>query len=725
MDAALAGDLDRALIPGVGVPHDSGAGVVGEHPFELACRLVGAVRNHHHPRMDRSPDAHPAAMVHAHPRRAAGGVEERVEDGPIGDGVRAVQHRLRLAIWRRHRARVQVVAADDDRRLHGATPDELVEAQARTGTLAVAEPADASRQALELDLLARGLDPPHQGGVVGELVDHGTVGDSDVLRVTRKRNPSERALAFAEQRPDVCGHEAGKLERARAPAELRLRAQAVAVVEDLRAMVEEIDHRVDVARHALASAAYIPIRIVEAQLMCVFGANTGGDVAERIVRGRLVGDDVHVEATRGQRGQHLRGIAVQPDRKSALLRLGFDCQPQRVLEVGCANVEIAMVEAALDLLCVGFDADRHPAVEGDGERLSPAHAAQARGQRDRAGQRAAEALARDRGESFIGALEDALGADVDPRPRGHLPVHGQPKGLEPPELIPRRPLGHEQRVGDEHARRPLVRVENADRLTRLDEEGLVALKLPQLANNGVERFPGTRRAAGAAVDHKVCGPLRDLGIEVVHEHPHRAFLRPPTTAQLGSPRCADDARRAHFNGPVTAWAAATTAPLRMRASAAASSGASTRSGPTPAMCLRTTSRTAAVAGAGKRGARKSSARAAATSSTARMLVRLSSTVRSFSAAPQPIDTWSSCMPEVGTESTLAGAARRRFSATSEAAVYWATMRPELTPGSCARKGGKPSERWGSRRRSTRRSAMAPTSAAAMARKSAANASGSP
>src|SRR5260370_14578317 len=110
-----------------------------------------------------------------------------------------------------------------------------------------------------------------------------------------------------------------------------------------------------------------------------------------------------------------------------------------------------------------------------------------------------------------------------------------------------------------------------------------------------------------AVNDKVRGPLGDLRIEVVHEHPHRALLRPAKTAQLGSPRRADDARRAHFNGPVTAWAAATTAPPRMRASAAASSGASTRSGPAPAVCLRTRSRTAALAGAGTSGGRESRA----------------------------------------------------------------------------------------------------------------------
>ena len=83
------------------------------------------------------------------------------------------------------------------------------------------------------------------------------------------------------------------------------------------------------------------------------------------------------------------------------------------------------------------------------------------------------------------------------------------------------------------------------------------------------------------------------------------------------------------------------------------------------------------------------------------------------------------MALVGSESTLAGAARRRFSATMAACVYWASISPELTPGPSARKGGRPCERAGSRRRSVRRSAIAPTSAEAIARKSHAKATGAP
>ncbi len=90
-----------------------------------------------------------------------------------------------------------------------------------------------------------------------------------------------------------------------------------------------------------------------------------------------------------------------------------------------------------------------------------------------------------------------------------------------------------------------------------------------------------------------------------------------------------------------------------------------------------------------------------------------------------MDTWSSCMAEVGRESTLAGAARRRFSATMAAWVYWASIRPEFTPASSTRNGGRPWERVWSSRRSVRRSAMAPTSAVATARKSQAKPTGAP
>jgi hypothetical protein len=77
------------------------------------------------------------------------------------------------------------------------------------------------------------------------------------------------------------------------------------------------------------------------------------------------------------------------------------------------------------------------------------------------------------------------------------------------------------------------------------------------------------------------------------------------------------------------------------------------------------------------------------------------------------------------ESTLAGWESTLFSLTSAAAVYWASMKPELVPASGARNGGSPREKAGSSIRSTRRSLMLASSDSAMASMSAEKASGSP
>ena len=79
----------------------------------------------------------------------------------------------------------------------------------------------------------------------------------------------------------------------------------------------------------------------------------------------------------------------------------------------------------------------------------------------------------------------------------------------------------------------------------------------------------------------------------------------------------------------------------------------------------------------------------------------------------------------GDGATLAGWASTLFSLTSEAAVYWASMKPEFVPAAGARNGGRPRENAGSSIRSTRRSLIEASSASAMASMSAANASGSP
>ena len=96
--------------------------------------------------------------------------------------------------------------------------------------------------------------------------------------------------------------------------------------------------------------------------------------------------------------------------------------------------------------------------------------------RDGAGERAPEPLVGDGGERLEGALEDPLGADVDPRAGRHLAVHRQPEVLEPAELLPVGPVADQVGVGDQHARRPRVGAHHADGLAGLHEQRLVVLE---------------------------------------------------------------------------------------------------------------------------------------------------------------------------------------------------------------------------------------------------------
>ena len=69
-------------------------------------------------------------------------------------------------------------------------------------------------------------------------------------------------------------------------------------------------------------------------------------------------------------------------------------------------------------------------------------------------------------------------------------------------------------------------------------------RIAQLADDRVERLPRACRAPGPAVDDEVVRILGDLGIEVVHEHPQRRFLRPAAAGQLAPARARRHASRA-------------------------------------------------------------------------------------------------------------------------------------------------------------------------------------
>ena len=174
-----------------------------------------------------------------------------------------------------------------------------------------------------------------------------------------------------------------------------------------------------------------------------------------------------------------------------------------------------------------------------GEPLGAAHAAEPGGDDEPAGERSAEVAAGDRGERLVRALDDALRADVDPAARRHLAEHGEPAVLEVAEVLPGGPRRDEKAVGDEHARCAGVRAEDADRLAGLNEQRFVALERRQRPDDGVERRPAARRASRSAVDDQILRPFGDVGIEIVHQHPERRFLRPAFAGERGAARGAN------------------------------------------------------------------------------------------------------------------------------------------------------------------------------------------
>ena len=221
-----------------------------------------------------------------------------------------------------------------------------------------------------------------------------------------------------------------------------------------------------------------------------------------------------------------------------------------MLDARGLDIEVAVLDAATDARGVAIDADRDTVVHRDGERLCAAHAAEPCGQGDRAREGAVEVLLRDGRERLVGALQDALRADVDPRSGRHLAVHREPEVLEAAELLPVGPVADEVGVGDEHPRRPLVRAEDTDGAPALHEHGLVAFESAQRALKGVEGGPVTGGLSRAAVDDKLVRVLRNLRVEVVLEHPQRCLLGPAQSGELRATRGTDgagagDSRRGH------------------------------------------------------------------------------------------------------------------------------------------------------------------------------------
>jgi hypothetical protein len=259
------------------------------------------------------------------------------------------------------------------------------------------------------------------------------------------------------------------------------------------------------------------------------------------VRRGLVGDQVRQGLAPQEFRKDVCRVAEQPDRYRRLRpRRRLQLPDRRVDALGLA-IEIARAQAHVDARLAAFDRDHRQPRHLRRERLRAAHASQARGEDPFAFGLPPVMLPDSFGKGLVGALDDALRADVDPRARGHLAEHHEALAVELVEVVPRGPPGHEVGIRDQHARRVGVGLEDGHGLPGLHQQRLVVAEGAQRREDRVEAFPVARRLADPAVDHQLRGVLRDLGIEVVLDHPVGRFGKPAAAFQVRAARRADHA----------------------------------------------------------------------------------------------------------------------------------------------------------------------------------------
>ena len=244
-----------------------------------------------------------------------------------------------------------MVATDHDRRADIAVRHELVEPFAGAVAFSVAEPADPRGEPLERHPLLGHPQPPLEAFVLWEELAHRPVGREDVGGVARERRPAERPLPFAEEGSDEGRDEPRVRVRAIVVESAQLGAgpQVVPVVERDGAGRLEVHHRIDVGGHARVRTPDVVVGVVASERRRLVQRESARDIpTERVVRARLVGDDVGPPPATDKFGQHVGAVAEQPDRDRLTVRLRLVGPRDRGVDVVRLAVEVAGLDPTLD-----------------------------------------------------------------------------------------------------------------------------------------------------------------------------------------------------------------------------------------------------------------------------------------------------------------------------------------------------------------------------------------
>ena len=117
------------------------------------------------------------------------------------------------------------------------------------------------------------------------------------------------------------------------PARIGLTSQVVAIIENIAPHPDELDHRPHVRHDRLARELEVALGVAGAERRSLLEGHLRGDVArQRIVRRRLVGDEVEVLAAGDELGEHVRRVPEHADGQRPALRGGRPHAREPVVE---------------------------------------------------------------------------------------------------------------------------------------------------------------------------------------------------------------------------------------------------------------------------------------------------------------------------------------------------------------------------------------------------------
>ena len=286
-------------------------------------------------------------------------------------------------------------------------------------------------------------------GIVGNEFPDLCVGLVNVFRIAGQGCPAKRSYAATEQRPYVSRYEAGKVECILHACVERNLSNVVAIVEGGDAKLLEREHRLDMDGHRLHGGGRDSAGIADALFEPLGDTPSGGQIAVgRVVRRRLVRHGVRPDTELHHLRQDLCGVAEQAHRHGFFTASRLVDDLHRVGQGLSACIEITGAQAHVDAVGLAFDRQHRGAGHRRRQWLRTAHAAETGGQYPAAAEIAAVMLASHFDKGFVGALHDALAADVDPRSGRHLAVHHETFFIELAEVIPVRPCGYKIRIRD-------------------------------------------------------------------------------------------------------------------------------------------------------------------------------------------------------------------------------------------------------------------------------------